>query len=93
MRRLGLSIHESAAMCIGRRFLLSEYDDKGKVNKLYYEDMLEYKQYGTIKKISKAMKKLKIDTIYRLNKLPINIKDYKTIDKYVKAVNDYLYKK
>ena len=38
-----------------------------------------------------GMKKLKIDTIYRLNKLPININNYKTIDKYVKAINDYVY--
>lgn len=91
MRRLGLSIHESAAMCIGRRFLLSQYDDKGKINKLYYENMLQYERFGSIKKISKAMKKLKIDTIYRLNKLPININNYKTIDKYVKAINDYIY--
>ena len=91
MSRFGLSIHESAAMCIGRRFLLSDYDDNGKVKKLYYEDMLQYKEFGSIKKVSKAMKKLKTDTIYRLNKIPIKIKDYKTIDKYVKAVNDYIY--
>ena len=91
MSRFGLSIHESAAMCIGRRFLLSDYDDNGKVKKLYYEDMLQYKEFGSIKKVSKAMKKLKIDTIYRLNKIPIKIKNYKTIDKYVKAVNVYIY--
>ena len=40
MCRYGMSIHESAAMCISRRFLLSEYDQSGRVKKLYYENLL-----------------------------------------------------
>ena len=51
MRRLGLSIHESAALCIGRRFLLSKHDNKNKVNKLYYENMLQYKQISIVTEV------------------------------------------
>ena len=91
MQRLGLSIHESAAMCKGRRFLLSDYDDKGKLIKLYYENMLQYEQFGTIKQISKDFKKLRTNDIYKLNKLSINIKNYTKLKTYIKDVNNYLY--
>ena len=92
MQRLGLSIHESAAMCIGRRFLLSDYDDNGKLIKLYYEDMLQYEKFGTIKQISKSFKKLRTNDIYKLKKLPINITNYKKLNQYIKDINNYLYK-
>ena len=76
MQRLGLSIHESAAMCIGRKFLFSKYDN-GKIIKYYYENMLQYEKFGAIKQISKEFKKLRTNDIYKLNKLPIDIRNYK----------------
>ena len=91
MQRLGLSIHESAAMCIGRRFLFSNYDDNGNLIKLYYENMLQYERFGTIKQISKAFQKLRTNDIYKLNKLPINIINYKKLNQYIKDINNYLH--
>ena len=90
MQRLGLSIHESAAMCIGRKFLFSKYDN-GKIIKYYYENMLQYERFGTIKQISKEFKKLRTNDIYKLNKLPIDIRNYKKLKTYIKDVNNYLY--
>ena len=92
MQRLGLSIHESAAMCIGRKFLFSKYDN-GKIIKYYYENMLQYEKFGAIKQISKEFKKLRTNDIYKLNKLPIDIRNYKKLKTYIKDVNNYLYKK
>ena len=45
MRKYDMSIHESAAMCIGRRFLLSEYDQSDRVKKLYYGNLLCYNKF------------------------------------------------
>ena len=45
MSKYGMSIHESAAMCIGRRFLLSEYDQSDRVKKLYYGNLLCYNKF------------------------------------------------
>lgn len=90
MADMGLSIHESAAFCIGRRYLFSTYDENGKFQ-LYYENMNQYSRFGSIKSISKEFKKLSVNSIYRLKKIPINLDDYKKLNQYIKAVNDYVY--
>ena len=91
MRRYGMSIHESAAMCIGRRFLFSIYDDNGKVIDLYYENLLDYKRFGTIKYVSNQFKKMKHHNFYQIEKTPFDIKKYKSLKTYIDDVNHYFY--
>ena len=91
MCRYGMSIHESAAMCIGRRFLLSEYDQSGRVKKLYYENLLCYNKFGTIQKVGKEFKKLKYHNIYKLEKTPFYINKYNSLKRYIEDVNHYFY--
>ena len=43
-----MSIHESAAKCIARRFLLSESDQSDKVKKLYYGNLLCYNKLNMV---------------------------------------------
>ena len=82
MRPMGISVHEAAAFCIGRRFMFSK-------NKLYYENLKELKRFGSIKQIAAAFKKLNNKTIYNLKKIPIEPKNYKSINKYTEAINTY----
>ena len=91
MCRYGMSIHESAAMCIGRRFLLSKYNSSGKVEKLYYENLLVYNKFGKIQKVGKEFKKLKCSNIYKLKKTPFDINKYKSLKRYIEDVNHYFY--
>ena len=104
MRKLGLSIHESAAMCIGRRYLFSKYDNNDKLIYLYYENMNQYNKYGTIKVISKHFSKIKTHNLYKLNNINVKIDEkiinkktnteelkYKKLNKYIKDVNNYFY--
>ena len=83
MRPMGISVHEAAAFCIGRRFMFSK-------NKLYYENLKELKRFGSIKQIAAAFKKLNNKTIYNLKKIPIESKNYKNLTQYVNAVNNYI---
>lgn len=92
MAALGASIHESAAFTTGRRFMLSKQNKDGK-RLPYYEDLRQYKHFGSIKKLAKDLNKLSVSTMYQLSKIPIKVEDYKTFKKYVKAVNDYIYGK
>ena len=82
MRLMGISVHEAAAFCIGRRYLFSK-------NKLYYENLKELKKFGSIKQIAKDFKKLRTHYIYNLHKIPIDINNYKKLNKYIEAVNAY----
>ena len=88
MSQKGISIHESASMCIGRRYLFSEYKD-GKLIKLYYEDMNKLNKFS-ISKITKEFKKLKINDFYKLKKIKLNINDYKELNKYIKDIQKEL---
>ena len=92
MRRFGMSIHESAAFCIGRKFLFSRRNKDGKITKYYYEKLDKYRKFGaktkyaTIKKVSTPMKKLRVRDFYELHKLNAKIENYKTLQKYVNDV-------
>lgn len=90
MAAMGLSIHESAAFCIGRRFMFKRRNNKNKPI-LYYEDLGQYKRFGNISSVSKHFKKLSINNIYKLNNIQIDLSEYKSLAKYIKAVNDYIY--
>lgn len=92
MAPMGLSIHESAAYTIGRRFMLNKKDKDDKTI-LYYEDLKQYKRFGSIKKLAKHLNKLSVNTMYRLDKIPVKLDNYKTFNKYVEAVNEYIYGK
>ena len=83
MRPMGLSVHEAAAFCIGRRFMFSK-------NKLYYENLKELKKFGSIKQIAAAFKKLSNKTLYDLKNIPLESKNYKNLNQYVNAVNNYV---
>lgn len=91
MRKYGMSIHESAAMCIGRKFLLSEYDQSDRVKKLYYENLLCYNKFGTIQKVGKEFKKLRCHNIYKLERTPFDVNKYKSLKRYIEDVNHYFY--
>ena len=84
MARYGLSIHESAAFCIGRKFLFSTE------NKTYYERLDDFAKFGKIASVSKALKELKVKDFYILHKLPVYPSEYKTIQKYIKAVKEVI---
>ena len=88
MKRFGLSIHQSAAFCIARRGLLTSNPKKP-----YYEDMGKYKRFGSIKYISKQLKKLRIKDFYELDNIPIDINKYKSLEKYVKDVKKFIEKR
>ena len=88
MKRFGLSIHQSAAFCIARRGLLTSNPKKP-----YYEDMGKYKRFGSIKYISKQLKKLRIKDFYELDNIHIDINKYKSLEKYVKDVKKFIEKR
>ena len=91
MAAMGLSIHESAAFCIARRFMFEGCRNIKNKPILYYEDLGKYKRFGNISKVSKEFKKLSVNTIYKLSKIPVKLNDYKKLSKYIKAVNDYIH--
>ena len=91
MAKYGMSTHESAAFCVGRRFLFSLFNKDGKVTKLYYENLGQYKRFGKIKTVAKAFQKLKTHNIFKLNNLKTQLKDYKKLNKYIEAVNQEIY--
>ena len=80
MARYGLSIHESAAFCIGRKFLFSKEKEP------YYEYLEDFSKYGKIASVSKALKELRVKDFYILHKLPVYQSEHKTIKKYIQAV-------
>ena len=80
MARYGLSIHESAAFCIGRKFLFS------KERQPYCEHLEDFSKFGKIASVSKELKALKVKDFYFLHKLPIYQSEYKSIKKYMQAV-------
>ena len=80
MARYGLSIHESAAFCIGRKFLFST------PSKTYYENLEQFSKYGKISTVSKQLKGLKVRDFYRLHKLKAKSDRFKTLKKYISAV-------
>ena len=80
MARYGLSIHESAAFCIGRKFLFSKEKEP------YYEYLEDFSKYGKIASVSKTLKGLKVKDFYILHKLPVYQSEHKKIKKYIQAV-------
>ena len=86
MRRYGLSVHQSASLCIARRGLLSKPD------KLYYEHLGKYSHFGTIKEIAKEFKKLKFNDFYTIDKdgFLVQPQKYEKAGKYIKDVKDTL---
>ena len=90
MAAMGLSIHESAAFCIGRRLMFKSRNIKNQPV-LYYEDLGKYKKFGAINVVAKSFKQLSINTIYKLHKIPVKINEHKKLTNYIKAVNDYVH--
>ena len=84
MARYGLSIHESAAFCIGRKFLFSTE------NETYYEKLGDFAKFGKIASVSKKLKELKVKDFYILHKLPVRPSEYKTLQKYIQAVKEVI---
>ena len=55
--------------------------------------MGKYKRFGSIKYISKQLKKLRIKDFYDLDNIPIDINKYKSLEKYVKDVKKFIEKR
>ncbi|WP_405371759.1 IS200/IS605 family accessory protein TnpB-related protein [Phocaeicola sp.] len=89
MAAMGMSVHESAAYCIARRFQFSKLDKDGELI-LFYEDLGKYNRFGKIKAVSKQFARMSRSTIYRLHKLPVDLNQYRNLSKYVTAVNNYI---
>ena len=85
MRPLGISVHESAALCIGRRAMFS------KVGATYYEDMKPYSHFGDVKSVSKAFRKLNLQEIYSLGSVKVNPNKYENVEDYITAVKAALF--
>ena len=55
--------------------------------------MGKYKRFGSIKYISKQLKKLRIKDFYELDNIPIDINKYKSLEKYVKDIKKFIEKR